>query len=176
MEPSVVRKYDITSKSYDELYSEEQFLKYNFIFSKLGVALGYDVADIGCGTGLLYEFLKNISKRSPMRYLCIDASEGMIRKAIRKNPNDPRIVFIVSYAENLPLKDNSVDDAVMITVWDNLENPSEAVNELKRISRNNVLVTKHSKTASPSPITFDNSFQRIGVLIDEVYILRKRYL
>ncbi len=172
----MVSKYDITSNSYDELYGEEQFLKYDFIFSKLSVRLGRDVADIGCGTGLLYEFLKKAFKQTPLRYLCIDASEGMIRRAASKNPRDPRVIFIVSFAENLPLKDGSVDDAIMITVWDNLENPLEAVAELERVARNSVIITKHSKTASLPPKVFDNRFEHVGVLIDEVYVFRKRYL
>jgi ubiquinone/menaquinone biosynthesis C-methylase UbiE len=176
LEPGVVTKYDATCDSYDELYGEEQFLKYDFIFNKSGVTLGRDIADVGCGTGLLYEFLKNTFKQSLLRYLCIDPSEGMIRKAVSKNPGDPHIIFLVSYAESLPIKDGSVDDAVMVTVWDNLEDPMEAVNELRRVVRNSVVVTKHSKTASPAPKAFDHRFEYIGVMIDEVYVLRKRYL
>ncbi|MEM2009852.1 MAG: methyltransferase domain-containing protein [Thermosphaera sp.] len=174
-EPDVVERYDVTHNSYDLLYREEQFSKYEYLFNDLNILPGDTIADIGCGTGLLYEFLRTMMTFYH-KYVCIDPSDGMISEAVRKARNDPLIIFIVSFAENLPLVDNAVSDVFMITVWDNLRDPSMAVKEMKRVSREKIVITKLSKTNSPPPSLYDSDFKYEGTLIDDFYIFKRRYL
>ena len=85
--------YDITSRSYDSLYREEQFRKYEFIFEIRGVAPGKTILDLGCGTGLLIEYLMGRSYRFD-KYICVEPSIGMISVIIDKGFNKRNYILL----------------------------------------------------------------------------------
>ncbi len=93
--------YNELSESYDALYKQEQFNKYGVVVNNLK---GY-ILDLGCGSGLLIEFLikKCINFKS---YVGIDNSKRLIeiaRKKIREffksNNKNKQIILIESEAE-----------------------------------------------------------------------------
>lgn len=129
--------YNITYKSYDKLYREEQYSKYEYIIRKGIIPRGL-VLDIGCGTGLLVEFLINNKIDSFKQYICLEPSHGMISVLIKKTfTRDPRIIVIQGYAEQLPFPPQSFDVIYMITVWDNLTQKSKVIEEVKRVIKRN---------------------------------------
>ena len=123
-----VELYNYTHASYDELYQQEQFLKYEYIIISKGFLPEGNILDLGCGTGLLLDFLRQ-KKIKYKRIVCIDPSEKMLELAVYKAGNDPRVIFIQGYAEDLPFDSEVFDTIYMFTVWDNITNKEKAFQE-----------------------------------------------
>ena len=70
------------------------------------VGIQGDVLDVGCGTGALtFAIAKN---KAVSKIVAIDLSEGFLDYARSQN-EDPRIIFEVGDAQNLPFPDASFD-------------------------------------------------------------------
>ncbi len=135
-------RYERTCDSYDELYREEQYAKYYVALRKVkprGVVL-----DAGCGTALLAEFLKAWGLLDDIEgYICLDYSSCMLGIAVRKlkilcNGN---CHVILGDLESIPLKDSTVDVAYSFTVLDLLDNPLKGLEELLRVTREDIVVS-----------------------------------
>jgi ubiquinone/menaquinone biosynthesis C-methylase UbiE len=165
---SVVEFYNATAGSYDQLYRDEQFSKYAFLQEKSLLAGFKRVLDAGCGTALLFDYMTGKEAGDFKVYVCMDASEGMIREALSK-VRDPRFISIVAFIEETPVIDDYFDIAYSITVWDNLEDKRRALSELKRVAHI-VVVSQHYKSTSPTPASIDPSFQEIGFRVDRFFV------
>lgn len=105
---ALIEYYDKLSESYDELYGEEQRVKY---LKSLAFVEGERVLDVGCGTGLGLPYLGG-------RYvLCLDISLGMLRRAVARGGD--LVDFLVADAYRLPLRAKAFDVALAITVFEN---------------------------------------------------------
>ncbi len=168
---SVDELYNITSRSYDMLYRDEQYQKYSAIFRVLGLNSLDTVADIGCGTGLLIDYLQEKNVRYN-RYVCMDISEGMIGRARDKHRDDPRIVFILADAEQMPFRDTVFTEIFMITVWNNINNKEKTVKETFRIiaKKGLAVVTVLEKVKDATPDQIDKKFKAVAKHIDTIYI------
>ncbi len=121
--------YSKISKSYNDLYSDEQMAKLVFISSLInfkGLLL-----DVGCGTGLALNFFK-------VKSVGIDNSYLMLKKA--------QANVVKANAENLPFKNNIFDTVISVTSIQNFKNPEKAVMEMKRVSTNNIVITIMKKS------------------------------
>ncbi len=171
---SVDELYNLTSRSYDTLYRDEQYQKYSTIFGVLGLGSLDIVADIGCGTGLLIDYLKekNIHYN---RYVCMDISEGMIQRSQDKHSDDPRIVFILADAEQMPFRDMFFTEIFMITAWNNIGNKEKALKETFRIIAEEGLavVTALKKARDTTPDQIDRRFRAVAEHIDTIYVYRE---
>jgi len=165
---SVVEFYNATAGSYDQLYRDEQFLKYAFLQEKNLLGGFKRVLDAGCGTALLFEYMTGKGAVDFMVYVCLDASEGMIKETLSK-VRDPRFIPIVAFIEETPVVDEYFDVAYSITVWDNLEDKRKSLSELKRVAHV-VVVSQHHKSTSPTPASIDPSFQEIGFRVDRFFV------
>ena len=143
-------KYNATSSGYDELYRDEQFEKYAVVvhITKLrGMIL-----DNGCGTGLLLEYLVSIRKLSKIAiYICLDLSPGMLSKArerVIKLGLGHVVEIVEADAENLPLREKSMDHTVSFTMIDLVEDKLKALKEMDRVTRTAAIVTSLKKAHS----------------------------
>ncbi len=164
------RRYDVTAPSYEELYRSEQYCKYRGVFEALGSPAG-EILDIGCGTGFLADYLAEHGLwRRVSRYICLEPSGSMIGIAVGKHGSRPVFAAIQAMAEEMPLTDNSVDEAYMFTVWNNLCNPLKALAEALRVARRRVVVTVLAKASTPPP----PGLRFIGTMCgDHVYVLER---
>ncbi|MGC8583299.1 MAG: methyltransferase domain-containing protein [Thermoproteus sp.] len=105
----VVEYYDKLANVYDDLYGQEQTVKY---LKALAYVNGSRILDVGCGTGL------GLGLLSPRYVLCVDVSLGMLRRAAAKNP-DADLLLADAYL--LPLRRRSFDTALAITVFERLD-------------------------------------------------------
>jgi len=130
--------YDVPAEGYDELYGEEQLEKYSAIVSELekevaGISV---VADVGCGTGLLGEYLRTMGFGGI--YIGIDLASERLELAKRRA--DSSWMLIQADAEHLPLRSRSIDLVACVTVI-HLLDVERAVREIVRVSRGYLAVT-----------------------------------
>lgn len=158
---------------YDELHKEEQYIKYSCIV-KHGVLFKGTVVDVGCGTGLLYEFIMEHWSSFKGRYLCIDPDEEMLEMA-RVKFNNPLAILVESRAEDLPLREGSGDIVVSISTWGVLEKTQNVLLGFKHVVSKTgvVIITGYPRTYDVSPSDLDVDFRLIDTCIDNVYIYRK---
>ncbi len=98
------RKYNSTAPIYNTRYREIQETKYE---TMIDFPVGGRVLDIGCGTGLLYEFLDH------EHYVGIDFSFKMLKKGQFSNK-------ILADCDALPFQNEIFDYAFSFTVLQNL--------------------------------------------------------
>ncbi|MET1159994.1 MAG: class I SAM-dependent methyltransferase, partial [Thermoprotei archaeon] len=153
----------------------EQYVKYSYVFLELGFEIPSIVADIGCGTGLLIEFLEKHGIDRFDKYICVEPSIGMLSRVLSKRLVDHRVIVIRGYGEELPLSDQSVDAVYAFTVLGNVVDPAKFVGELLRIVRDTgyVLLSLHEKT--PRKDVYEEylekrGFIKIGCSIDCYYL------
>ncbi|HDD66521.1 MAG TPA: class I SAM-dependent methyltransferase, partial [Nitrososphaeria archaeon] len=116
----------------------EQLEKYSAIVSELekevaGISV---VADVGCGTGLLGEYLRTMGFGGI--YVGIDLASERLESAKRRA--DSSWMLIQADAEHLPLRSRSIDLVACITVI-HLLDVERAVREIVRVSRGYLAVT-----------------------------------
>ncbi len=88
------------------------------------------MVDLGCGTG---RFLNFLEKTFSCKIIAIDPSKKMLAEARKKIKNNHKIKLIQAPAEQIPLKDNSVDMVFISLAFHTFNNPNKAVAEVKRI-------------------------------------------
>ena len=115
--------YDIISKSYDNLYREEQESKIKIILRKWRIKQEERLLDVGCGTGISMEPFK-------CKKIGIDPSKNMVKIAIKKG-----LKCFVANAENMPFKSNYFDRVIAITSIHNFNDIEKGLKEIKRVGR-----------------------------------------
>lgn len=137
----IMIKYDATASGYDELYKEEQYSKYAAAAEALADALhscthSCALCDIGCGTGLLLEYLRETRLATLSHYICIDISGNMLRYAKRRAEQyaAPQADIIQGDAEHIPLRRGACRVAASFTVMDLVEDPHSMLSECRRVS------------------------------------------
>lgn len=101
----VIELYKNLAPVYEELYGEEQRLKYWRIASQTGER----VVDVGCGTGIAFEVLDGY-------VVCLDISIDMLKRAREKKGDLGEL--IVADLWRPPLRDNSFDSALFLSSVD----------------------------------------------------------
>lgn len=112
--------YDGISKGYKQLYHQEQIQKIKIILPYLPKEKNI-LLDLGSGDGVLNQF---ISKK--INLISLDLSLELLKLNSNKNK-------ICASCENLPFKNTSIEFISSFTVFQDLENPTKALEEIKRI-------------------------------------------
>lgn len=137
----VITKYNSSLPFYDNRYRKIQENKYQ-IFLKNQDLNEKLILDLGCGTGLLIEYLnmKNFNISNLDFYVALDISWNMLlefkSKLDKINPLN-NLSLVLSDIENLPFRENKFSLIFSITSFQNLPNMNEAIIETLRVSKNN---------------------------------------
>lgn len=109
----------------------------NEAIQRMGLSSTDIVADIGAGTG--YYTFKIAQKVSGGKVYAVDVQDEMIQHLNKKtqelNISNVEVIKGSSQSPNLP--DNSVDFAIMVDVYHELEYPHEMLQALKKALKNN---------------------------------------
>ena len=90
------------------------------------------VADIGCGTGYVFEILTKKYKEKKIKFYGIDPAKGMLKVA-NKKIKDKRTKFINGSFEKIYLKNNSVDRVISTLALHWVKSIDKGLKELKRV-------------------------------------------
>ena len=132
MKQDVIKeRYDLTADIYDERYKEIQFEKFKLMLED--VELKGNILDHGCGTGLLKEFLG-------VPLFGIDLSFEMLKKAKERGE-----LAVQGDLEQLPFKDNVFDNVLSFTALQNVEHAGLALDEIKRVSKDKIILPHLAK-------------------------------
>ncbi|PJA22415.1 hypothetical protein COX58_02295 [archaeon CG_4_10_14_0_2_um_filter_Archaea_38_6] len=113
--------YDTIAEGYNNLYSKEQFLKWEKIrdcFDFKGLVL-----DAGCGTGIITQEILNV--------VGCDSSIKMLEKCKKG------LRLVQASVEALPFKDEVFDTVFSLTVLQDLENAEKTIKEFRRVLKSN---------------------------------------
>ncbi len=91
------------------------------------------VVDVGCGNGM---WLKRLAGGMPgLRAIGVDLSEGMLQSLVAKWEGSGPAPVAVADAQELPLRDQSVDVALLIQMLYHVPERSRALAETRRVLR-----------------------------------------
>jgi demethylmenaquinone methyltransferase/2-methoxy-6-polyprenyl-1,4-benzoquinol methylase len=125
-----MKRYDITSKLYDERYGEEQRRKYCRALQNVDVK-DMIVLDLGCGSGL---FFSEIAGKAET-VIGVDVSLNLLQKAKEKAKNYRGVSVLRADADHLPLRNESFDRVFAYTVLQNIPKPKATLKEVRRVSK-----------------------------------------
>ncbi|MEM3969703.1 MAG: class I SAM-dependent methyltransferase [Fervidicoccaceae archaeon] len=135
----IMKKYDSTAIGYDDLYQEEQSLKYLASWKFLQNFEG-NFIDIGCGTLLLERFLHAYGIVRRLNYIVgLDISEKMLMVGLSKISSFLELLnktdLVRGDASRLPFRDESFDYGTSFTVFTLLPSENIGILEMERILR-----------------------------------------
>lgn len=159
---------------YDILHREEQYAKYECISRILNGDFRGDIIDIGCGTGLLYEYIIETMDGLSGRYICLDPVEEMLLIA-KSKIRDYKVIFIEAYAEDPPLRPQTGNFVLSVSTWGLLRQDQYLLNTLKSLCRKPgvVIITGHPRTYIMKPSEIDADYKYVESCIDDIYIARR---
>lgn len=128
----VLTEYSAGFSAYDQLYGEEQRMKYERCSRYLLGDGKKTVLDCGCGTGMLLEQLAGQS-----RYLVgVDYSQAMLQLAKTRVGPARNVGLVCADADNLPFGSETFDQVASFTMLGNMPNIDETIREIARVARN----------------------------------------
>ena len=130
--------YDEISEGYEELHKEEQLKKIELIKTFFQPKKTDKLLDVGCGTGLTTE-------PWPCKRYGVDPAPKLLARARKKE----EIEYKLAKAEKIPYPDHYFDHVISITAIQNFEDIEQGLREIKRVGKNNFILTflKKSKKA-----------------------------
>ena len=147
----------------DTLLSEERLrmLDPREVMEVFGITSGIEVLDVGCGPGAFLEAASARVGSTGMVY-AVDIQEPFINmaKKLAAEKSLRNIKFVVSSEDRIPLQDETVDAALLITTLHELDG-NGTLKEVRRILRNGgvlgIVEWEKSKTPMGPPVS-----ERIG--------------
>lgn len=128
---SISNYYNTISPSYNELYTTEQYTKYDISLPKdndesneIKVML-----DIGMGSGLLVKYLENKISRKSIYYIGIDISYTLITRA-PQNTKSVQTDYILCDGEKLPIRIEPIDLLTLYTVIHHFQEPEKFIKNM----------------------------------------------
>ncbi len=145
-----MRRYDITARTYDERYREEQMAKYTAALECISID-GETVLDVGCGTGLLFNLVAEKAKT----VLGIDLAKQLLVKANERSRKFANVYVVQADADHLPIREDLFSRVFAFTVLQNLPRPSRVLIEIARTSKSgaNITVTGLKRKISKGELT-----------------------
>lgn len=148
----LIELYDQSFPTYDSRYWAVQFEKYQNVIPD-NHPFPRSILDLGCGTGLLLEFLvEELGKRRTLQkrglnYIGIDFSRKILGIANKKRAHDgyqrasrtkTHISLIQADCSNLPFRDGIAETIASFSVLQNIPDKNKFLGEIQRITKNHL--------------------------------------
>ena len=119
--------------------------KIHKLLSKISIAKGDTILDVGTGTGVLIPFYNEINKE--IKITGVDISEGMLNVAKRKFSNLENVSFKLIDIEKDTI-DSKFDKIVLYSMFPHLTNKVETIKKLveNNLNKNGKLLIAHSNS------------------------------
>jgi len=126
---SVINRYNTTSDSYNEQYSQEQDDKYKAAQKALNNKTAYtNLLDVGCGSGLFFSTIANKAQT----VIGVDVTPNLLLKAKTQAKQHSNVHVVLADADHLPFKHASFDVIFSFTVLQNMPKPQKTLQEFKQ--------------------------------------------
>jgi len=129
----VQTEYSRLAKRYDSRWSFYVNATIGETLNRLEIKQGERILDLGCGTGVLIQRLLQVSPE--IEVFGIDSCAEMLAIAKQKLPES--VDLKVGSADNLPFPSNSFDVVVSTSAFHYFRDPSQALQEAKRVLKPN---------------------------------------
>jgi ubiquinone/menaquinone biosynthesis C-methylase UbiE len=157
----VIRRYDAAAHIYDLRYEEEQTAKYAAALESLEKRNLGLVLDAGCGTGLLFNHLKNRAKNT----IGLDISRKPLLKAKERARSPISAHLIRADADYMPIRDSTFDYVFAVTLIQNSPDPARTLREIKRPAKEDaeIIITGLKKIFTKE--NFQNLLRNAGLQV-----------
>ncbi|MDW8041043.1 MAG: class I SAM-dependent methyltransferase [Nitrososphaerota archaeon] len=147
-----MQHYNVTAKSYDELYAAEQRVKIEKALEKVRIPNNSLILDGGCGTGLLFEYVADKAQL----VVGIDISRRILEEAKKRAKKFGNVHLVLADADRQPFRDGVFSHVFTVTLLQNMPNPEKTLIEFKRVAVENALfvITGLKKKFSRSSFEF----------------------
>ncbi len=166
----VMRRYDATSRSYDELYGEEQGSKFIRVLENIAVRPDSIVLDAGCGSGLLFSY---VAPRVET-IVGVDTSRNLLISAREKLRKYENAHLVRADVDNMPFGKGVFDVVFAFTVLQNMPEPFETLQSLRRVAIIGAVIVVTGLKKHFSLENFVGLLKRVGFglvsLIDEGFL------
>lgn len=127
--------FDKLAAEWDFMFTAEDLERLAHIVDSFEVKPGWDILDLGCGTGVLFDILRR--KTGPTGSVTgVDFSIQMAQIAHRNFPFE-NVSVVDADAINLPFKDSVFDMAVSFSAFPHFSNKVKALQEIDRVLKPN---------------------------------------
>ncbi|MEM3566095.1 MAG: methyltransferase domain-containing protein [Candidatus Bathyarchaeia archaeon] len=159
-----MQHYDVTAKSYDEQYAEEQRIKIETALKSVKLDKHGLVLDCGCGTGLLFEY---VTEKADM-VVGLDISRKILAEAKRRAEAFGNACLVLADADYPPFKDYVFSHVFAVTLLQNMPNPERTLAEICRVAGKNAYVVVTGLKKKFSLEFFENLLRKFGLNVIEV--------
>lgn len=163
----IMHRYDVTAHIYDMRYAEEQKAKFQAAFKNLKMERLGLVLDVGCGTGLLFDYVAHKAET----VIGVDLSKKTMLKAKKHAKRFLNVHLVLADADKLPFPENFFNHVFAFTLLQNMPNPCATLKEIVRVAKANAVVVVTGLKNVFSRETFEELLRhadlRIAVLESE---------
>ena len=118
---------------WDKMFTAEELELLEFLIDSFDFRKGYKVAELGCGTGVMFDIIRR--RIGPEGIIVgVDFCSRMLEKARMNFPFD-NIYTVDGDVEDLPLKSGAFDIALTFAAFAHFSNQKRAMEESARILR-----------------------------------------
>ena len=154
-----IQHYDQIADVYNVQYHEEQGAKINAVLNNVDIEPNNIILDLGCGTGLLFEHIRNSGKL----LVGLDSSIRLLEMAKIQAKRRPNITIIRGEADHTPFRPGIFHIVLSITLLQNMPNPLTTLHEIKRIGRCNVTIIVTALKAKFTREAFTRLLENAGL-------------
>ncbi|MBX5321499.1 MAG: class I SAM-dependent methyltransferase [Candidatus Bathyarchaeota archaeon] len=131
-----MQHYNLTAKTYDLQYAEEQKVKIETALKNVKLPENSLILDIGCGTGLLFEY---VADKAEM-VVGLDISKKILEQAGKRALKFGNVHLVLADADHAPFKNETFSHLFAITLLQNMSNPEKTLAEIKRVAKREALI------------------------------------
>jgi ubiquinone/menaquinone biosynthesis C-methylase UbiE len=123
--------FDRLANEWDLAFTSEDLERLSSVINRLQIESGYDILDLGCGTGILFDLLRRrVGPKGSV--IGVDFSLQMADRAHRNFPFD-NVTVVHADASVLPFQNACFDMAVAFSAFPHFSDQTKALHETHRV-------------------------------------------